>query len=192
MSALRLVSADAPRPSDEALVRSTLEGEAWAAEALYRRHHGLVAGLAFRLLGGDADVDDVVQDAFLQALASLSRLENPAVFSSWVASMVVGIVGKKLRRRRLLERLGLRRREALDVDTFLATSCPPDVASELKAVYAVIDALGTDARLALVLRRVEGFTIEETAKQMNLSTGTVKRRFAEAEAALARLKEQPA
>ncbi len=44
--------------------------------------------------------------------------------------------------------------------------------------------LSPDARQVLVLRRVEGFTIEETAATMRLSIATVKRRLSEAEARL--------
>jgi RNA polymerase sigma-70 factor, ECF subfamily len=185
MASLRLLkSPPVARPADAELIRLILDGDRGAAEVLFRRHHSMVAGLAFRLLADDADVDDVAQDAFVEALRSLSRLENPQAFASWICSIVVRVVGKRLRRRRLLERLGLRRREELDVDTFVSPPCPEDVASELRAVYRVLARLRTEARLALVLRRVEGLTIEETANHMGLSVATVKRRLAEAEAQL--------
>jgi RNA polymerase sigma-70 factor (ECF subfamily) len=188
---LRLLRSPASaRPADAELIRSILDGDRNAAEVLFRRHHALVAGLAFRLLAGDADVDDVAQDAFVEALRSLSRLDNPQAFASWMGSIVVRIVGKRLRRRRLLERLGLRRREAMDVDAFVSPSCPEGVASELRAVYHVLAQLKTETRLALVLRRVEGFTVEETAERMQLSTATVKRRLAEAEARLTKSRNE--
>jgi RNA polymerase sigma-70 factor (ECF subfamily) len=178
---LRLLKSPA-RPTDADLIRSILDGEKSAAEVLFRRHHSMVAGLAYRLLAGDADVDDVAQDAFVEALRSLSRLDNPQAFASWIGSIVVRVVGKRLRQRRLLEKLGLRRREWTDVDTLVVSpSCPEEVAAELRAVYRVLGKLTIEARLALVLRRVEGLTIEETAAQMQLSMATVKRRLAEAE-----------
>lgn len=183
MIPLRLLkSPPSDRPSDAELIRSILEGNRGAAEVLFRRHHAMVAGLAFRLLGGDSEVDDVTQDAFVEALRSLPRLDNPQAFASWIGSIVVRVVGKRLRRRRLLERLGLRRREAMDVDAFVSPSCPEEVASQLRAVYRVLSELTTEARLALLLRRIEGLTIEETAQRMQVSMATVKRRLAEAEA----------
>jgi RNA polymerase sigma-70 factor (ECF subfamily) len=183
---LRLVKSPAPpRPTDADLIRSILDGNGSAAEVLFRRHHSMVAGLAFRLLAGDADVDDVAQDAFVEALRSLPRLENPQAFASWIGSIVVRVVGKRLRHRRLLEKLGLRRREWTDVETLVMTpSCPEEVAAELRAVYRVLSKLSVEARLALVLRRVEGLTVEETAQRMHLSMATVKRRLAEAEVRL--------
>jgi RNA polymerase sigma-70 factor (ECF subfamily) len=185
MPALRLIRPPpSAGPTDAELIGSIRAGDRQAAEVLFRRHHAMVSGLAFRLLAGDADVDDVVQDAFVEALRSLSRLDNPQAFGSWIASIVVRIGAKKLRRRRLLEKLGLRRREAIDVDAFLSPSCPGDIASELRAVYRALAGLSAEARIALILRRVEGLTIEETADRMHLSTATVKRRVADAEAHL--------
>lgn len=185
MRALRLIRpSPATGPTDAELIGAVRAGDRSAAEVLFRRHHTMVAGLAFRLLGDDADVDDVVQDAFIEAFRSLARLGNPQAFEAWIGSIVVCIGAKRLRRRRLLEKLGLRRREEIDVDVFLSPACPGDIASELRAVYRVLIGLSTEARIALILRRVEGLTIEETADRMQLSTATVKRRVAEAEARL--------
>ncbi|MGH7270210.1 MAG: RNA polymerase sigma factor, partial [Polyangiaceae bacterium] len=83
-------------------------GEAWAHEALFRRHARMVNGLAFRLMGRDADVDDLVQDAFVTAFSRLQGLGDPQAFSAWLGSIVVRTAGKIIRRRVLLERLGLR------------------------------------------------------------------------------------
>jgi len=186
---LRLLkSPPSARATDAELIRSILDGDSAAAEVLFRRHYVMVADLAFRLLGGDAEVDDVAQDAFVEALRSLSRLENPQAFASWICSILVRVVGKRLRRRRLFERLGLRRHEAMDVDAFASPSCPEEAAAELRAVYRVLGQLSTEARLVLILRRVEGLTIEETAERMQLSMATVKRRLADAEARLSELR----
>src|SRR5688572_2884281 len=66
--------------SDADLVRGAREGEAWAADALVRRHQRRLNGLAFRLMGRDADVDDLVQESFASALVSLERLKEPEAF----------------------------------------------------------------------------------------------------------------
>jgi RNA polymerase sigma-70 factor (ECF subfamily) len=184
-NSLRIVKSSNPAlPADAELVGLIRAGDAGAGEVLFRRHYSMVAGLAFRLLAGDSEVDDVVQDAFSDALRSLYRLENPQAFASWIASIVVQNVSKRLRRRRLLERFGLRQHRPLDVDSFISPDCPPEVALELNIAYRVLAELSAATQMAFVLRRVEGFTIEETALHMHLSTATVKRRLAEAEAHL--------
>lgn len=170
-----------PGPSDTTLVLAARTGEKWAQEALFKRYARTVNGLAYRLLGRDEEVDDLVQEAFLSALRSLERLENPQAFAAWLCSILVRTAHKTLRRRAMLTRLGLRRSTPIDPDLLVSRNAPPDVRSELAAIYGVLDRMRPEVRLALVLQRVEGLSVPEIAEQMNLSVSTVKRRLAVAE-----------
>ncbi len=175
-------------PSDAALVVAARAGESWAQEALFQRHARLAFGLAHRFLPRELDVDDLVQDSFLYAFQHLDRLENPQAFSAWLGSIVVRTAGKRFRRQRLLTRLGFARFAPVDVESVVARTAPPDVVAELRALYAVIDRFPTDERIALILRRVEGFEIPQIAAYMKISESTVKRKLRAAEARLARYK----
>ncbi|HLK39797.1 MAG TPA: sigma-70 family RNA polymerase sigma factor [Polyangiaceae bacterium] len=166
-------------PSDAALVVAARASEAWACEALFRRYAPMANGMALRLMGRDADLDDLVQDSFAAALRSLHRLENPNAFASWFGSIVVRTSCKLLRRRRIARRLGLRHAEPIDVDALVSREAPPDVAAELRAIYAVVEDLPAKVRVPLVLRRVEECSLEEIARLMGASLATVKRRVAE-------------
>jgi RNA polymerase sigma-70 factor (ECF subfamily) len=145
----------------------------------------MVNGLSYRVLGRDADVDDLVQDSFLEAFKNLERLENPQAFASWLGSIVVRTASKRLRRRALLTRLGLRRSTPIDADDVVSNSAPPDVRSELTAIYGCLDRMHHEARLALVLHRVEGLSLPEAAEAIGVSLSTIKRRLAAAEKLLA-------
>lgn len=150
----------------------------------------MVNGLAYRILGRPDEVDDLVQDSFVQALSSLDRLQKPSAFSSWMGSIVVRTAHKRLRRRGLRTRLGLERDKPIDVDVLVSRTAPPDVAAELRAVYGILGRLPAEERVALVLRRVEGMKLTEVAETMDLSLATVKRRLAKAEEALAAALEE--
>jgi RNA polymerase sigma-70 factor, ECF subfamily len=128
----------------------------------------------------------LVQDAFVYAFNRLESLQNPQAFAAWIASIVVRTASKRLRRQRLLTRLGLLRNEPIDPDALIAPAAPPEVVSELKAVYALLDRLPAEQRIALVLRRIEGMELAEIATHMKLSLATVKRRLVAAEARLER------
>jgi RNA polymerase sigma-70 factor (ECF subfamily) len=185
MHATKVATRSGNGPSDAALVLAARAGEEWACEALFLRYLPMVNGLAYRTMGRDEDVDDVVQDAFIQALDGLNRLRDPQTFSAWLAAIVVRTAAKTLRRRSLLRRLGLRQNDPpIDADTLVSPSAPPDIATELRAIYALLDALPVEERVALVLRRVEGLELEEIASAMGLSLATVKRRLVSADAAL--------
>ncbi len=168
-------------PTDEELVAAAKVGERWAQEALFRRYGRMINGMAFRILGRPADVDDLVQETFLQAFQNLHRLSDPGAVRSWLGGIAVRQAGKVLRRRKLRMRFGLERGTAIDPETFVSGTAPPDVAAQLRAVYRVLEKLPVEARVALVLRRVEGLTLPDVAAQMDLSLATVKRRLQLAE-----------
>jgi RNA polymerase sigma-70 factor (ECF subfamily) len=195
--AMKLVPQPAPEPvskpaavqSDAALVLAARDGQEWAREALFRRYARLAFGLAYRILPSDLDIDDLVQDSFLYAFERLNGLTNPQAFQAWLSSIVVRTAGKRLRRRKLQVRLGLRSYTPIDADEVISRTAPPDVAAELRAVYGLLEKLPVQERIALVLRRVERLEIPEIAEQMKLSVSTVKRRLNAAEARLERARE---
>ncbi len=172
-------------PSDAVLVVSARAGEEWAREALFRRYAPMVNGLAYRLMGRDADVDDLVQESFVQGLRGLHRLHEPQAFAKWMGSIVVRTAAKILRRRRLLSRLGLRKTSApIDVDTTVSRTASPEIAAELRRLYERLERLPVNLRTAFVLRRIEGMAVEEVASTLGVSLATAKRRVVAAEEAL--------
>lgn len=152
----------------------------------------MMNGLAFRLIGRDSDVDDLVQDTFIEAFTHLGRLRDPHAFGGWLRSIMVHRIGKMLRRRRLLQRLGLGR-GALDFDpeVIVSRSAPTDVIAELRALYARIQGMPADLRIALVLRKIEGHSLEEVAELTGASLATVKRRLVRANQHLKSVENRP-
>ncbi|HEX4406524.1 MAG TPA: RNA polymerase sigma factor [Polyangia bacterium] len=184
LRAVPRLRADAPS-SDAQLVEAARRGDAFSAEILVRRHVRAVNGLALRLLGRDGDVDDVVQDSFAAAFGALDRLQDPQAFEAWICGILVRTVGKAIRRRRMLARLGLGRALlAIDLDALIAPSVPQDEALELRRLYALAERLPAALRIPLLLQRVEGLGLVEIAKLTGASLATVKRRITTAEVAL--------
>jgi RNA polymerase sigma-70 factor (ECF subfamily) len=174
-------------PSDSALVAAARGGEAWAMEALFRKYASMVNGLVFRLIGRDSDVEDLVQESFAQAFASLNRLQAAETFCAWLSSITVRTTQKMLRHRRLLSRLGLRQRDTVEFDKIISKEVPPDAAAQLIAIYRVVENLPPRVRVPLVLHRVQGSTLEEVAALTGMSLATVKRRLNDAERELGRV-----
>jgi RNA polymerase sigma-70 factor (ECF subfamily) len=172
------------RDDDVALVVAARDGQISAQEALFRKCAPLVNGLAFRLMGNREDLDDLVQDSFLQAFRSLDRLENPAAFRSWLSEIVVRMAYNLMRRRRMLARFGLRTSAPIDVDALVSPTAPSDVAGSLAATYGVMQRLPAKVRVALVLRRIEGRQLTEVATLMGASLASVKRWLRAADRAL--------
>src|SRR5262245_5650468 len=68
---------------------------------VFRTHSAYVATLAFRLLGRDDELDDVVQEVFLSALSGLRRLQSARAVRSWLATVTARKVARRIRGRRL-------------------------------------------------------------------------------------------
>lgn len=163
---------------DELLVLRARRAEARAFETLYRRHAEFAFNLAVRIQGSSGDVEDVVHDAFLKAQERLSDLRDSAAFRPWLGSIVVRLVRTRLRRRKLLGALGLTAPEPVDIDSIAAVDADPEARAMLAQVYALLQTLSADDRIAWTLRYVERHRLETVAVMMDCSLATAKRRIA--------------
>lgn len=169
-------------PGDAALVRAAREGSRVAQEALFRRHLRRVTALSRRTLcASEGEVDDLVQDCFLQAFTRLDSLREDSAFGAWLSAIVVRTASKRLRRKRLLERLGLRQAEPVDLERIIRHDAPPELRMELAALFRSLERFPTEERVVLVLRRIDGLQVGEIAEQLGVSLSTAKRRLRNAE-----------
>ncbi len=173
------------RPTDAVLVERARAGDLGAKKQLFERYVSSAAAQAFRLIATQNDLEDIVQDSFMYAFSHLENLERPQAFKAWLSAIVTGTAITVLRKRRMLYRLGLLRRDPFRIESVVADTAPPDVIAELRSVYGVIDRFPAAERVTLVLRRFEQLSLEEIADRTQASLATVKRRLARAERLLA-------
>jgi RNA polymerase sigma-70 factor (ECF subfamily) len=167
------------------LVAAAQRGELRAQEVLVKKYGLMVNGLCFRLLGSREDLDDLVQESFLQAFRSLKTLDKPEAFRGWLSAIVVRTAHNLIRRRRLMSRLGLRATRPVAVEDLIAPGAPLEAMFELGSIYRAVQGLPAKARIALVLRRIEGWQLDEVATLMGASLASVKRWLTDADRVLA-------
>ncbi|MBI5537547.1 MAG: RNA polymerase sigma factor [Deltaproteobacteria bacterium] len=185
--------AEAPKPEqsmagaisalpDEQLVALGLKGNVAAFETLYRRHVAFALHLAIRIAGSNRDAEDVVHDAFVKAFEKLSELSDAALFRAWLGSIVVHGVRSRMRRARLMKALGLGGyADPVEIDSIASHAASPLVRAQIAQVYALLQTLPTDERIAWTLRAVEGHELETVAQLTRCSLATVKRRISRAQ-----------
>lgn len=162
--------------SNSEIVEGVLKRDIQAAAALYDRFAGHINRLVWRLLGGDEEHDDVVQQVFVSALGSMGRLKNPQALGGWLVGIAINTVRRELRSRkarrifRLVPGTSELPHETLDPDRQLLAP----------RFYAVIARLGAADRIVFTLRFVEGYTLGECAAACRCSLATVKRRLTRA------------
>lgn len=147
-------------------------------DTIFRRHARYVGAIAYRLLGRDDEVDDVVQEVFLEAIGGLARLADPGALKGWLRTITVRVVARRLRARTMRRFFGLDR--GADYETIASRSADPETRTLFAKVYASLDALPAQDRIAWTLRHVEGDSLEEVAAHCGCSLATAKRRIAAA------------
>jgi RNA polymerase sigma-70 factor (ECF subfamily) len=146
---------------------------------IYRLHSAYVATVGLRLLGNDAELDDLVQEVFIEAHHGLAQLRDPGAVRGWLARICVRKSVRRLRRRRLREMLQLQ-----DVPEWQSadTSLTPEQMSEVKRAYRILAHFPAEERVVWILRHIEGESLDEMAQLCECSKSTVQRRIRAAEA----------
>ncbi|MFO0573945.1 MAG: sigma-70 family RNA polymerase sigma factor [Polyangia bacterium] len=180
-------SSRADRADDAALhvVPAALPAAPLSLEQLFKDHARFVAAVVLRVLGRDHEVDDVVQEVFLDAMSGLPRVHTPAAIRGWLKTVAVRKAYRHLRKRRVRAFLGLDQPGCYE--HLAATGCGPEERALLARVYHLLDQIPVNERLAWTLRYVEGEQVEAVAALCGCSLATVKRRIAAASAALERM-----
>jgi len=172
-SNLRLLGA-AERPAPAAPQPTLPQSD----EELFRRYSPYVARIGLRMLGRESDVDDLIQEVFLAAFRQRHQVRDPFALKGWLATIAVRAAHKQLRRRRLRSFVGI---DALSPALELRdTAMSPERRALLSRVYATLDRIPVEQRLAWTLRYVEGQKLEQVAQSCRCSLATAKRRIAAA------------
>lgn len=154
-------------------------------DELVRAHAPYVARLAYRLLGRDAEVDDVVQDVFVSLFRFRSAVRDPGALRGWLATTTVRLAQRRLRARSSALRrwLGLEEREPAEVT---AAGAGAEEHLELGRIHRALTSVPPQARVAWILRYVEQEQTNDVAKLIGCSLTTTKRRIEAAQIAVKR------
>ncbi len=171
----------APSEDDAALVLGLRRGDRASQRELFERFAPHVERILLRCLGRDAELADVLHDTFVQAFASAGSIRDGSALKAWLSMVAVHVARGVIRRRKVRRWLVFWAPEDLPEATSNAASAEDTRA--VGRVYALLDRLPADDRLAFSLRFVEGMSLTEAAEACGCSLATVKRRIARAQAA---------
>jgi RNA polymerase sigma-70 factor (ECF subfamily) len=175
---LFVVASSRAEATDAELVSRAIKGSSDAATAIWGRYIILVRTILRRGLGTN-DVDDISQEVFINLYRSLSDLRDCKSLRSFIIGITLHIAGTELRRRRA--RAWLRLTPTGSLSDYDAPACDdPEARRALARLYGILDKLGTRARLAFILRYIQGMELTEVAEVLRISLATAKRQLARA------------
>ncbi len=174
---------------DRELVRRAQDGDEPAFEELVRRHQQRVFALVGGILRRREDVEDVAQQVFLKAFVSLKRFDQRSAFSTWLYKISVNECWDYLRKKKvrpLLYESDLSEEQVSRLDAIVSQNRPPESPTERAEARdlldRILDKLPEQDRQLLLLKEVEGFSVQELAEILNLNVNTVKVRLFRARA----------
>jgi RNA polymerase sigma-70 factor (ECF subfamily) len=166
------------------LVSRAQQGDKEAFEELVRRHQQRVFAVAARILHKREDIEDISQQVFVKAYFSLKRFDQRAAFSTWLYKITVNECWDLLRKKKvrpLLYEADLSEEQSQQITAAEGSrSTEPDVLERLSArerVEQLLAGLDERDRLMLILKEVEGLSIEEIGETLNINANTVKVRL---------------
>lgn len=170
--------------SDSELARRVAGGETAAFETLMRRHNRTLFRTARAILRDDAEAEDALQEAYLQAYQAIGSYRGEAKLSTWLARVVANEalmrLRKRARRAQIVPLQPSAAPEELDIPDTDMPKTPEHHAEQeqmRRLLEAQIDSLPGDYRAVFVLRAVEEMTVEETAAVLGIPQATVRSRL---------------
>ncbi|MFQ5859584.1 MAG: RNA polymerase sigma factor [Anaerolineae bacterium] len=173
---------------EQSLVRRLKAGDQNALETLFRRHGPRVYRQAIRLVGNEADAEEVLQDVFLTLYEKAKTFRGDAAFSTWLYRLTLNEALTRLRRRK-------RSKEAFfedylpqyQADGHHLVRPVVDWSNDLerrlvsKEVHQLLrealDQLRPVDKAVVVLSDLEGIPNREVGKALGLSVPAVKTRL---------------
>ena len=172
--------------NENTLVADARAGNGDAFAALLSQYDTRLFRLALRITGNQQDAADALQEALLKAFRGLVGFRGESRFYTWIVRIVLNEGLMKLRERRRDFMVSVDEPIQTDDDNFMPREIEdwgdnPEQTYSKTEFDAILnqnlDQLEPTLRIVFLLRDVEGFSIEETARTLGLSIAAVKTRL---------------
>jgi len=175
--------ASGPRAEESACIRRAQQGDVSAFEALVRAHQKRVLSIVAGILRWNEDVEDISQQVFLKVFLALKRFDGRSSFSTWLYKIAVNETYDYLRKkkaRKLVYEADLSEEQEERLSDYVpddGRATTPERAESRQAVERLLAELTPEERLMIVLKEVEGYSVEEISEALGVNPNTVKVRM---------------
>ncbi|WP_164115358.1 RNA polymerase sigma factor [Sphingorhabdus sp. Alg239-R122] len=181
------IAHDYEQMNDRQLVEAAVQKDSTAIALITRRNNQRLFRAAWSILRNHADAEEVVQDSYLKAFRALDKFEGKSSLSTWLTRIALNTA---LDRKRSNDRKidAFRAQDVTVIDAYRSTYSSSSEASELpssilarselsKFLKAAVRRLPDPYRTVFILRDIEGMSVAETAKAMEIPASTIKTRL---------------
>ncbi len=169
-------------PTDSLTVRRAIQGDESALRALWIEHAPRIDAVVRRLVGDPDQAADIAQEVWIQIFRALPTWRGDSRFSTWAHRIAVNRTLNALRSVRRIAKI-----ETLIEDDTVAVEDDMDRTFLAESIDEAVQQLSPGARAVFVLHDVEGYTHEEIAAELGITSGGSKSQLFKARAKLRRL-----
>lgn len=169
------------RLEDAQLIREALKGDQAAFKKLLKRYHDPIFNLIYRIIHNREQVEDLTQESFVKAFASLRNFNEEYAFSTWIYKIATNTSIDYIRKKKL-ETFSINKPIALEESDY--TFELPDITYQpdkeiinrqrSKLLEEAINRLPEKYKRVIILRHTEERDYAEIASILKLPIGTVK------------------
>ena len=166
--------------NEQPIIQRAIQGDEAAMRSLWSRHAPHIDAVVRRLVGDDLDLAaDIAQEVWIQIFRALPQYRGDSQFGTWAHRIAVNRTLNALRKTRRLARI------ETDVEEDTAMVEPdPDAALTMATIETAASKLSPGARTVFMLHDVEGYTHEEIAERLGITSGGSKSQLFKARAKL--------
>jgi len=163
-------------PTTEQLVERARRGEIAAWTLLYRGHYAGVLRHLCSLVGSREQAEDLAQETFARAMASIGSFGGNSAFSTWLHGVALNVARSHWRAgdRRARAQAQLEMAEATQELRTGELDRDHQRRLRVKVLFSVLEELSESLREAFVLRYVEGLSATEAAERLGIEAGAVR------------------
>jgi len=166
---------------DNALVKSSLEGDKNAFGKIVTRYQGMVARTVKGMLGNSAFSEDIGQEVFIKLYYSLSEFRGEAKLSTYIQRIAVNLTLNEIKRRKRFFSLFSQKGNSEMHEFEVADQDDAERKDATEIVGKALMKMEHKFRIILTMRMLQGYSTKETAEILNMPLGTVLSRLSRAQ-----------
>jgi len=166
--------ASATREHDLELARRAATGDRDAQRQLFLEQRNNVHRALYRIIGTNREIEDLLQDAFIEILRALPSFRGDSTLGRWCQTIAVRVAYLAISRRKppAVDLALVEDTVASDADTRRHVQ----VREAARRLYAALDRIEVKQRIAFALATIDGKSLSEVAELTGSTMFAVKTR----------------
>jgi RNA polymerase sigma-70 factor, ECF subfamily len=165
--------------TDQEIIKRVLEGETDLFREIIVKYESQVASIIYGMVGHSTDAEDIGQETFIRFYKNLKNFRGESGVGTYLTRIAINLSLNEIKRRKrknvLFHTNDTETLEIADNSTKISLNEDED------SIHRAIQKLTPKFRSVIILRLVEGYSTQETAKLLKIPVGTVLSRLTRAQ-----------